>query len=120
MESTGARGEAIVAAWLERRGIRVVARNWRAGRGEIDLVVRDGRTVAFVEVKTRRLGPGGRPADAVDRRKRRHLVAAAGAWIAGHPGTGGEFRFDVAEVVVAPGGRPLVEHWPDAFRADEA
>lgn len=120
MERSGRRGEAIAADWLEGRGLRVVARNWRAGRAEIDLVAREGKTVIFVEVKTRRLGPGGRPAEAVDGRKRRNVVRAAGAWIAAHPRTGGEFRFDVVEVTLAAGGPPLVDHIPDAFRADEA
>ncbi|MFO7588206.1 MAG: YraN family protein [Gemmatimonadota bacterium] len=117
MERSGKRGESIAAEWLEGRGLNVIARNWRAGRLEIDLVAREGRAVVFVEVKTRRLGSGGRPAEAVDDRKRRNLVRAAGAWIAAHPGTGGEFRFDVVEVTLAAGGPPLVDHWPDAFRA---
>lgn len=118
MGNTGRRGEEIAAAWLEARGLRVVARNWRAGRGEIDIVAREGPTVVFVEVKARRLGSGGRPADAVDRRKRRALARAAGAWIAAHPATGSGFRFDVVEVTLAAGGTPLVDHWPDAFAAD--
>ncbi len=120
MTSTGRRGEEIAASWLAARGLRVLARNWRAGREEIDIVAGEGRTVAFVEVKTRRLGPGGRPAEAVDRRKRRALVRAAAAWIAAHPGTGAAFRFDVVEVTLAAGGPPLVDHWPDAFTADGA
>ena len=118
MGSTGRIGEEIAAAWLGRRGLRVIARNWRAGRGEIDIVASEGRTIVFVEVKTRRLGPGGRPGEAVDRRKRRVLTRAAGAWIAAHPGTGGAFRFDVVEVTLAAGGPPLVDHWPDAFATD--
>ena len=117
MNRIGRAGEDLAGAWLERRGMRVLARNWRAGRLELDLVVRDGGAIAFVEVKTGRLGPGGTPSEAVDVGKRGRLVRAAGAWIAAHPGAGREFRFDVVEILLAPGGEPLVEHWPDAFRA---
>jgi putative endonuclease len=118
VRNTGRMGEEVAARWLRARGLVVLARNWRAGRGEIDIVAREGSTVVFVEVKTRRLGPGGRPAHAVDRRKRRTLARTASAWISAHPGSGDAFRFDVVEVVLAAGGPPLVEHWPEAFTAD--
>ncbi len=97
-------GEESAAHWLERHGMRVLDRNWRQGRNEIDLIVRDGSTIAFVEVKTRRLGPGGTPATAVHAAKRRRLIRAAAAWIAGHPGAGREFRFDLMEITNVPGG----------------
>jgi len=95
-------------------------RNWREGRNEIDLVARDGQTIAFVEVKTRRLGPGGPPAAAVNAAKRRRLARVAAGWIAAHPGEGRNFRFDIVEVTIAPGRAPLVEHWPDAFRTEDS
>lgn len=118
MNDTGRAGEDLAARWLERRGMLVLDRNWRYGRCELDLVARDGDTIAFIEVKTRRLGPGGAPSAAVDASKRRRLVRAAGAWIARRPGAGREFRFDIVEVTIAPGGEPLVEHWTDAFRSE--
>jgi len=120
MNDTGRAGEEFAARWLERHGMRVLDRNWRQGRNEIDLIMRDGATIAFVEVKTRRLGPGGTPAAAVNAAKRRKLARAAAAWIATRPGEGREFRFDIVEVTIAAGGAPLIEHWPDAFRTDES
>ena len=119
MRTTGGEGEESAAGWLRRQGFEVLDRNWRHGRDEIDIVARRGGVVAFVEVKTRRLGPGGPPASAVDARKRRRMIRAARAWIGRHPGTAGEFRFDILEVVTAPGDAPLIEHRPDAFHADE-
>lgn len=119
MESLGRRGERLAAAHLEARGCRVIARNWRAGRLEVDLVVREGEVIAFVEVKTRRPGPQ-HPSEAVDRRKRARLVRAAGRWIATRPEPAGEYRFDVVTVVVDGRGRARVRHQRDAFTAEDA
>ena len=120
MNEAGRAGEELAARWLEQHGMHVLYRNWRQGRNEIDLIVRDGQTIAFVEGKTRRLGLGGTPAAAVSASKRRRLARAAAGWIAGRPGEGREFRFDIIEVTNAAGGAPLVEHLPDAFRSDES
>lgn len=118
LNETGRHGEALAADWLEGRGIRVLERNWRHGRYEIDIVAREGGTVAFVEVKTRRLGPGGSPAAAVDSRKRARLAIAAAAWIRQNSRECVEFRFDILEVLNVPGRAPLVEWTRDAFHAD--
>jgi putative endonuclease len=120
MNDTGRAGEELAARWLERHGMRVLHRNWRQGRNEIDLIVRDGQTIAFVEVKTRRLGIGATPAAAVSASKRRKLARVAAGWIATWPGEGREYRFDIVEVTNAAGGEPLIEHLPDAFRSDES
>ncbi len=106
----------VAAEHLVRRGYRILARNWRWGRWELDIVARSGPTVVFVEVKTRR--PGLQPpAEAVSPAKRRRLVHAARAWIHGHPGHGSEFRFDVVTVLEG-GPHPIVRHIADAFHAD--
>lgn len=118
LNETGRQGENLAAAWLEARGVRVLERNWRHGRFEIDIVAREGDTISFVEVKTRRLGPGGPPAAAVDARKRGRLSRAAAAWIRAHPRESAEFRFDIIEVVNAPGRIPLIDWRRDAFQAD--
>ena len=76
----GARGERIAARALRRSGYRVVARNYRPGRrrsdAELDIVAWEGRTLAVVEVKTRR-GGFGIPAERVDREKRRRIRRSA-------------------------------------------
>ena len=73
----GRRGERAAARLLEARGWEVVGRGFLARRGEIDLVARDGDRLVLVEVKTRSSTAFGLPAEAVGRRKRRALAAAA-------------------------------------------
>jgi putative endonuclease len=76
-----------------------MARNVRAGGGEIDLVAGDGGTVVFVEVKWRRDDSRGTPAEAVTPAKRRKLLSAARAWLAENPaGAGRDVRFDVVAI----------------------
>lgn len=113
------RGEALAAEQLVRSGLEILARNWRSGRREIDLVAREGPVVAFVEVKTRGPGPQ-RPLEALSRAKRREVRRAAEAWIRDHPGVGREFRFDAVAVEVTGSGRARVEHVRDAFRGEDA
>ena len=95
----GRAGEDEAALFLTERGLDVVARNVRAGGGEIDLVAGDGGTVVFVEVKWRRDASRGAPAEAVTPLKRRKLLSAARAWLAENPsGVSRDVRFDVVAI----------------------
>jgi len=91
----GAEGERRAADHLAARGYRIVARNVRAGGVELDLIVRRGALVVFVEVKTRRAGGCGAGEEAVDARKRLRLVRGAAAWIHEQPHPVQRARFDV-------------------------
>jgi putative endonuclease len=104
------------AAWFYRlRGYRIVARNLRLRSGEIDLVVRRGRTLVIAEVKTRQSLGAGEGYEAVDVRKQRRLVALADEYVARH-GTGGlDLRYDVLSLFWN-GWRFVVTHYADAFR----
>ena len=73
----GRRGERLAADYLRHLGYRVVGSGFLARRGEIDLVCRHGDRLLLVEVKTRRSGAFGGPAEAVGTRKRRALNSAA-------------------------------------------
>jgi len=96
----GAWGEAQVADWYIERGWEVLDRNWRCANGEIDLIVRRGRTVAFCEVKTRSSALYGAAAEAVGYRKQQQLRRLALVWLeehrAGQQTRVAELRFDVA------------------------
>lgn len=76
-DTLGERGEAFAARLLRREGYRILETNFRARGGEIDIVGLDGKTVAFVEVKTRRSLASGTPQEAVDARKIRRIVRAS-------------------------------------------
>lgn len=116
---SGTMGEIIAACFLTLGGYEVLARNFRGHGREIDIVARTGRRVVFVEVKLRRTGTYGPPREAVDRRKRSHIVSAARAYLIEHGLADSAVRFDVIEVVVRKGARGLVvRHLPGAFSAD--
>lgn len=101
---------------MARRGWRVVARRFRVGHRDIDLIVQREETVAFVEVKTRRRADFGGPISAVSARKRRHLSHAATIWIDRYGQPGLEYRFDVIGVLVG-GGLVRILHAENAFAA---
>ncbi len=94
----GSDGEDAVALWYEERGYEVVSRNWRVREGELDLVLRRGRTLVFCEVKTRRGDAFGSPFEAVTVTKQRRLRTLAMRWLSEHRVRAGELRFDVAAV----------------------
>ena len=81
----GRLGEQLALEHLQRLGFALVARNHRTRYGELDLVVHDGRTLVFAEVKTRRATRGAVPWDALDKRKRRQVRDMARAFLAEVP-----------------------------------
>lgn len=111
----GALGEAAVARWYEARGYEVVDRNWRVREGELDLVLRQGRTIVFCEVKTRRGDAFGSPFDAVTLAKRQRLRTLALRWLAEHRVAAAALRFDVAAVRVGTGETPEISVLSGAF-----
>jgi putative endonuclease len=112
----GILGESLAERWVTRRGWRVVARRFRVGHRDIDLIVQRDDTVAFVEVKTRRRVGFGGPIGAVSIRKRRHLSHAATIWVDRYGEPGVAYRFDVIGVLVGAGLIRIV-HVENAFEA---
>jgi len=117
-----ARGAAIEAAardYLLARGLRPLAANARFKAGELDLVMREGDTVVFVEVRYRAHTGFGGGAASVDGRKRRRLVRAALLFLAHHRALAdAPCRFDVVEASGDPD-VPALTWLRDAFRADD-
>lgn len=79
----GLQSETVACEFLERRGLRLLERNWHSRFGEIDLVLQDGGMIVFVEVRLRSSAAYGGPAESIDRRKRARLLAAARLYLAG-------------------------------------
>jgi putative endonuclease len=111
----GELGERIAARWLERSGWRTVARRYRSGHRDIDLVMERNGVIAFVEVKARSGDAFGDPVEAVHRRKQRELSKSAQTWIDRHGRSGEEYRFDVVGVLVADQ-KVYIRHIPEAFK----
>ena len=95
----GVSGEDAVAAWYVSNGYEVVERNWRCRAGELDLILRRGRTFVFCEVKTRTSDAFGAPVEAVTRNKQVRLRHLAARWLEDAPMRPTEIRFDVASVL---------------------
>ncbi len=95
----GAAGEEAATQWYLERGYDVLARNWRCRSGEIDLILRRGRTLVVCEVKTRSSDAFGAPVEAVGRDKRVRLRHLAARWLEESGVRPGEIRFDVVSVL---------------------
>ena len=95
----GASGEDAVAAWYLERGYEVMVRNWRCRAGELDLIVRRGRTFVFCEVKTRSSDAFGAPVEAITREKQVRVRHLAARWLEDAPMRPTDIRFDVASVL---------------------
>ena len=102
--------ERLAADFLSGQGLRLIARNHRCRFGEIDLVMGDGATLVFVEVRYRGSSRYGSPAETVDLHKQRRLAAAAGHYLQVHPSVL-PCRFDV----VAIGGQDQIQWFKNAF-----
>jgi putative endonuclease len=115
----GRTGEDLALAHLQRLGYELVVRNHRTRWGEIDLVVHDGSTLVFVEVKTRRAsGSGGGPWEALHERKRTQVRRMAAAYLADVQDRprAVELRFDAVGVVIDAHGRLVrLDHLEAAF-----
>lgn len=113
-QELGLLGERIAARWLRRDGWQIVAHRFRSGHRDIDLIVRQGERIAFVEVKARRGVGFGSPVDAVHPRKRRELIRSAQVWIDRFGVSSYSYQFDVIGVLISePSVR--IRHIPHAF-----
>ena len=112
---SGRRFEALAERLLCEKGWRVLDRNVRFLRKEIDLVVEKDGLVAFVEVKGRSGPAFGHPLEAITRKKRQAISVAARAWIAHSDFRARCYRFDAVSVRVMPGGRLELEHVEGAW-----
>lgn len=111
----GQRGEKLAARALKRAGYTILDRNVYLGRYEVDIIAREGDTVAFVEVKTRTDNRIANPEDNVNAEKQKRLSSAASIYIAKEDDEEMYYRFDIVSVLVPEKGRPKVVIYRDAF-----
>jgi len=100
-DARGRLGEEVAAQFVRKHGWKVVARNWRHGRDELDLVAWEGNVLVFVEVRTRAAQALVTGYHSVTDRKKRALARAAQAYLRGLPSPPAHFRFDIVEVKVS-------------------
>lgn len=110
----GLLGERVAARWMIRNGWQLVAHRFRHGHRDIDLVMRRGPDIAFVEVKARRGHAFGSPVEAVHARKQRELIRSARVWADRHGSAGVNYRFDVIGVLII-GQTVRIKHVQNAF-----
>ena len=111
----GRLGERAARRQLKKDGLKFLYANFCSEHGEIDLIFREGKTLVFVEVKTRSSESWTRPAAAVNADKQRKLIATARDYLRllRHPNV--PYRFDIVEVLLADGRVDEVRHQPNAF-----
>jgi putative endonuclease len=116
-DELGRRGEDEAARHLKSLGYRILGRRERVLRGDIDIVALDGRTVVFVEVRSRSDTAHGHPAETVGRSKQRRIAELAAAYIRRHRLEDQSVRIDVVAVTFSaePDGQPTIEHYQNAF-----
>lgn len=105
MNPRGEAAEALAATFIEGRGLRIIARNYRCRHGELDLIARDGEMLVFIEVRRRSGNAFGGAAASIDAAKREKLLKAARHYLAGLP-TALACRFDA---VLLSGEPPRIE-----------
>lgn len=117
-KTLGQRGEAAAARYLKRLGYKIVGRGVQLRIGEIDIIAVDGRTVVFVEVKTRDSDVAGEPHEAVDLAKQERLTRLALVFLKRHHLLEYSSRFDVVSILWPKGERrPKIRHIKNAFEA---
>ena len=106
----GQAGEDFATGFLQECGFVILARNWRTKRGELDIIARDGETLVFCEVKTRRSTKHGLPIEAITNRKIEHLRTAALEWLGENRLRFSGIRFDVVSIILSPDGSRTISH----------
>jgi putative endonuclease len=112
-QKTGAAGEAVAAAYLQRQGLSVIARNFRVRGGELDLICKEKNVIVFIEVRLRSHADFGGAAASITTSKQRRIILAAQHWLTQQRLHDAPCRFDC---VLINGGQ--LEWIRNAFTAD--
>jgi putative endonuclease len=115
----GNAGEKYAAKTLQAEHCIILARNFRCSAGEIDIVARDGETLVFVEVKTRRghMRPGESPGDNLSTRQKKRIIRASRNYLGEIDDPSCPCRYDLIEVIAGRFGPKSIRHWRNCFSA---
>ena len=108
-------GENQARRFLQSSGFTAIAKNWRFGKGELDLVMADGPTIVFVEVKSRADEDFTRATTAITADKKRVLFRTAKRFLRQYNLSDRPLRFDVVTVILGKIGKPRIRHYRNAF-----
>jgi putative endonuclease len=109
-DALGREGEQVAVEYLERAGLRVLARNWRCADGELDIVAAERQVLVVCEVKTRSGTRFGTPLEAITRNKQARLRRLAARWLAANGVLFEEVRIDVIGLIRDQSGQYEIEH----------
>jgi len=111
------RGENVAARYVRSTlGYKILIRNYKNELGEVDIVARDGKTIVFIEVKTRAYDDPS-PEDQVNTIKQHQITKAAKSFLSRYGTPQPPARFDVVAIVWPHGREPMIRHTPHAFDA---
>ena len=108
-------GENQARRFLQGCGFKTIARNWRFGKGELDLVMADGPAIVFVEVKSRTDESFTPATTAITAEKKRILLRTAKCFLRKYNLSDRPLRFDVVTVILGRVGKPKIKHYRNAF-----
>jgi putative endonuclease len=108
-------GEDIAASLLQKKGYKIIERNYRFGHGEIDIIAKDGNTLVFVEVKTRNNLEFGMPESAITKSKQKQVKRIAECYLFEKKIDDTECRIDVVAILLKKDNPPLINHIINAF-----
>lgn len=111
----GERGENLAARHLQDKGYKILLRNFRTEAGEIDIIAREGKTLVFVEVKTREDDARVDPDAQVDEAKMQQVIRVAKVYLSRYGVPQPPYRFDVVGIVWPLNVKPRVKHFENAF-----
>jgi len=109
----GKQGEDTATRFLADLGYKILERNWRYRKGEVDVICSKEDFIVFVEVKTRSTGFFGQPEEAVNKKKQRYLILAADAYV-NQKDILLEVRYDIISIIIRQP-KQTIRHIKDAF-----
>jgi len=110
----GKAGEQIAAEWLQHRGFRLITRNWRFARYEVDIIASRRGILHFIEVKSRHDDQFGKPEDWVDRKKGGHLLTAGEAFQNKYP-KWNQVQYDIISILLSTDGKREIYFIEDVY-----